>query len=75
MKLEIEDLRDNIDEIADSVERIADISEQILNGRLNENAVIILLQAKTRLPQSTIKTVLRALPELRTYLKPKNREV
>lgn len=51
---------------------ITDISEgmnKLLNTPegLTEDAIIVLLHDKTKLPKGTIKTVLRALPRLRGW--------
>jgi len=60
----------NLEEIAQDIQELSKIGEKLKNSRLNERAVILLIQSETKLPKRDIKYVLDTLPQLeKLYLK------
>jgi hypothetical protein len=56
--------------IAQDIQRISEAMEKIDAGRLNRTAIIILVQANTGMPRSSINAVLNSLADLKhLYLK------
>ncbi|MCR6734490.1 MAG: hypothetical protein NVV83_10580 [Afipia sp.] len=53
--------------LADAITRIGDSFAALQRNGLNKKAIVILIQAETKLPQRDITTVLDALPRLRGW--------
>lgn len=53
--------------LAEAIVRIGEAFEKLQENGLNRKAIIILIQAETKLPRHTIATVLDALPRLRGW--------
>lgn len=64
----------NLEELADNIKKFADLSKKLNDSKLNEKAILLLIQDQTKLPYHTIKKVLTALPNLeKAYLKKENK--
>lgn len=59
--------------IAWHLERLVNAAEKLVNGPLTTEALIVLIQQRTgkQVSQRDIKAVLKALPELRQFLRKK----
>jgi hypothetical protein len=56
--------------LASAIVEIATAAKRLLNSRLTEEAVLVLLKHRTGIPMDQIKRVLRSAAELeRTYVK------
>jgi len=56
--------------LAEAIVSIGQATKKLMDSRLNKEAIIILIQAKTKLSRRDITTVLDSLPQLeRWYLK------
>lgn len=53
--------------LAEAVTKISDGFTKMLASGLNKQAIIILLQAETKLPQRDIRAILDALPRLKGW--------
>lgn len=53
--------------LAEAITRISDGYTELLRSGINRKAIVILIQAETRLPQRDINTVLDALPRLKGW--------
>lgn len=53
--------------LAEAIVKISESLDSLQRSGLNKNAIIVLLQAATKLPQRDIRTVLDALPRLRAW--------
>lgn len=53
--------------LAESIVKISEGFNAMVRSGLNKQAIIILLQAETKLPRRDIRTVLDALPRLRGW--------
>lgn len=53
--------------MAASITKISDGFAAMMRGGLNQKAIIILIQAETKLSQRDIKTVLDAIPRLKGW--------
>ena len=54
----------NGDNLAEAIVKMGNAAELLLRNGLNKRAIIILLQATTKIPQRDIKAILEALPML-----------
>lgn len=55
-----------IEDIADTIEKLADSVNDLLKGRLNKKALLILLAASSGMSRGTVEQVLEALKNLKT---------
>lgn len=53
--------------LAEAITRISDGFERLKESGLNERAIVVLIQAETRLAQRDIRTVLKALRQLKGW--------
>lgn len=53
--------------LAEAVTRISAAFEELQKSGLNRRAIVVLIQAETKLGKGTIETVLDALPRLRGW--------
>lgn len=53
--------------LAEAIVRISEGFEKLSKSGLNKRAIVILIQAETRLPQRDINAVLDALPRLQGW--------
>lgn len=53
--------------LAEAIVNIGNASKKLLASGINKKAVIILLQAQTKVPQRDIRLVLDALPQLERW--------
>lgn len=53
--------------LAEAIVSIGKATNKLMASGLNKHAVIVLIQAQTKLPQRDIKTVLEALPQLERW--------
>lgn len=60
------------DTLAESIVKIGYAADRLFKNGLNKRAVIILIQATTKLPQRDIRAVLEALPQLERLYCAKN---
>lgn len=66
--------KDEFKELVANIEQVSALGKKLKASRLNERAILLLVQGIVKLPQSHIREVLDALPELeRRYLKPKKK--
>ena len=55
--------------LAEAIVNIGKATKKLTDSRLNREAIVILIQAKTKINRATIETVLNSLPQLeRWYL-------
>lgn len=55
-------------DIATSLLAMAEAGEKLLASGLTQEALVVLLQHKTRMPMRDIRAVLYAIPDLRDYV-------
>ena len=53
--------------LAEAIVNIGNAAKKLQASGINKRAIIILLQAETKLPQGTIRLVLDALPQLERW--------
>jgi len=53
--------------LAEAITRIGTAFEELQKSGLNRKAIIVLIQAETKLPRRDIETVLNALPRLKGW--------
>lgn len=67
IKLKKSDPPESKEVLADAVVNIGKATKKLLSSGMNEKAIIVLIHDYTKLPKSTIKTVLHSLPQLERW--------